>query len=70
MCSRSNAEKRNIVHDVIQEIHENDGRFLKRGHDCWTEVSFPEARLKVSHALQYHQRVTLKQEEEQWNQLK
>jgi hypothetical protein len=70
MCSKSNAEKRDIVHEIIGEIQEGHaGRFLKRGHGCWEEVSWHEKRRKVSTSLQYHQRVTLKQEEDQWKQL-
>jgi hypothetical protein len=58
-------EKRKIVNDILAEIQEQrSGRFLKRGLHGWMEVTPTEARQKITHALQYQQRMRLREEQE------
>jgi hypothetical protein len=65
MNTVANDEKRKIVEDIAIEIQEHrQGRFLKRGLHGWAEVTATEARQKISHALQYHQRLLARKEEE------
>lgn len=65
MDTIANDEKRSIVEDIMIEIQEQHaGRFLKRSLQGWMEVSATEARQKITHALQYHQRLRLREEQE------
>jgi hypothetical protein len=54
----SNEEKRIITQEIMNEIHQSKGRFLKRHvvQRCWIEIAPDEARCKVAQAIQYQQR--------------
>jgi hypothetical protein len=55
----SNEDKRIITLEIMDEIHQSAGRFLKYvGQRCWVEIAPAEAQRKVAHAIQYQQRAT------------
>jgi hypothetical protein len=55
----SNEDKRIIIQEIMDEIHQSAGRFLKHvGQRCLMEIAPAEAQRKVAHAIQYQQRAT------------
>jgi uncharacterized protein YaaW (UPF0174 family) len=55
----SNENKRIITLEIMDEIHQSAGRFLKHaGQRCWMEIAPDEARRKVAQAIQYQRRAS------------
>jgi hypothetical protein len=55
----SNEDKRIITLEIMDEIHQSAGRFLKHVDERgWMEIAPAEAQKKVAHAIQYQQRAT------------
>lgn len=56
--SSTKGEKSDIIREVVETILNSGGRFLKQETDgaAWSEVSFKESCIKVSHGFRNHKR--------------
>ena len=48
------SEKRSIIADIMCQIQDKGGRFVRLKDDIWSIIPTKACRLKIAHAIQYH----------------
>ena len=55
------SEKRSIIGEIMQQIQDKGGRFVRMKDNAWSIIPTKACRLKIAHAIQYHIRTELAQ---------
>jgi hypothetical protein len=62
-------EKTTIAKEIVQQIKDAEGRFLKQDNTGWVEIDDAAARYKVSHTFRNH-RISIKSNQQKTTQAK
>jgi hypothetical protein len=62
-------EKTTIAAEIVQQIKDARGRFLKQDSTGWVEIDDPAARYKVSHTFRNH-RISMKSNQKKTTEVK